>query len=347
MKLKQIADHIGGEISGDPEKEITGIAPFEAAAENDITFAATPQFIAKLDKCNAGAVLVSGKSATTGYPNQNLVRVSNPQVSFTRVISLFHPEKNYAEGIHHTAVTGEEPMFGKGASIGAYVVIGNNVRIGKNTVIRSHCCIGDNVTIGDNCLIHPGVYIGDRAVLGNEVIIHPRAVIGGDGYGFARDGAIHVKIPHIGIVRIGDRVEIGSGTAIDRAVFGETVIDDGVKIDNLVHIGHNVTIGANSLLIAQVGIAGSCKVGANVIMAGQAGMAQHLSIGDNAIAGPQAGIAKDIMPGEIVSGSPALPHRLWLKTSLLIKKLPDLAKKLSLLEKRMNRLEGVEECSED
>jgi len=202
--------------------------------------------------------------------------------------------------------------------------------------------IGDNVVIGNDVMIYPNVTVLDRCTIGNRVIIHAGTVIGSDGFGFAPDGKKYYKVPHTGIVRIDDDVEIGAGNTIDRATFGKTWIKSGVKTDNLVHIAHNVTVGENSVLVAQVAIGGSVSIGKNVILAGQAAIADHLILGDDVTVVGQSGVAKSVPSGETVSGSPAIPHRLWLRVQKILPRLPDLKKKLEDIEKRLKRIERLE-----
>jgi len=224
--------------------------------------------------------------------------------------------------------------------VGPCAVIGDRVRCGRQAKIYAGVVIGPEVIIGDDVTIYPNVTIGERCRIGNRVIIHPGTVIGSDGFGFAPDGEGYTKIPHTGIVQIDDDVEIGANNTIDRGTFGKTWLKKGVKTDNLVQIAHNVTVGEHSVLVAQVGISGSTTLGRHAILAGQAGVSGHLRIGDNVTIGPQAGVAKSIESGRTMSGSPELPHRLWLKVSRINPRLPDLMKSLSKLEKRLKTLEN-------
>jgi UDP-3-O-[3-hydroxymyristoyl] glucosamine N-acyltransferase len=219
------------------------------------------------------------------------------------------------------------------------VVIEGDVRIGDRAVIHPHVYIGEGTVVGDDAIVYPNVSIMNGCVIGNRVVIHSGTVIGSDGFGFTPDGERHYKIPQKGIVQIDDDVEIGANNAIDRATFGKTWIKQGVKTDNLVHIAHNVEVGENSLVVAQVGIAGSTTIGKNVILAGQAGITGHLSIGDRAVVGPQAGIIRSVPAGEVVSGTPQMPHKTWLRIHTILLGLPELKSKISALEKRLETLE--------
>jgi UDP-3-O-[3-hydroxymyristoyl] glucosamine N-acyltransferase len=235
-------------------------------------------------------------------------------------------------------VIGRDFKHGDAPSIGPLVTIGDRVTLGDRVVLHPGVFIGDDVVIGDDTWIYPNVTVLERCRLGRRVIVHSGTVIGSDGYGFAPEGDAYVKIPQLGIVQIDDDVEIGAGNTIDRGTFGRTWIGRGVKTDNLVHIAHNVTIGENTLLVAQVAIAGSVTVGKHVILAGQVGIAGHLTIGDNAIIGPQSGIAKSVGAGEILSGSPEMPHRQWLKMTRVLPELPDIKRKLQTMEKQLQQL---------
>jgi len=334
--LAEIARAVDGEIQGDPDKLIQGAAPFEEASEEEITFAASPKFIKQLDRSKAGAVIVP-----SGVPKMdiNLVVVKNPLVAFAKILEFLYPSVPGKIGIHSNTSVGENFIHGSSVSIGPSVVIADNVTIGERVVLHPGVVIGCNVTMGDDVMIYPNVTILERCRIGSRVIIHAGSVIGSDGFGFAPDGEKWVKIPHKGIVRIDDDVEIGAGNTIDRGTLGQTWIQRGVKTDNLVHIAHNVTVGENSAFAAQVGIAGSATLGRHTVLAGQAGVAGHLTLGDYVTVGPQAGVSKDISEGMTVSGTPEMPHKLWLRVQRTIPKLPGLKKKIDELEKKLKNIE--------
>lgn len=336
MTLTQIANRVDGKIIGDGKKTVHGVSAFDQATPNDITLAGLPKYLKKIDETNAGAVIVPDDFEGS---SKILVRVKNPQVAFAEIIAIFHPRLKRAPGISANADIGEKFICGKKSTISPFVAIGHNVTVGDRTLIFPNVVIGDHVVIGDDVILYPNVTILERCRIGNRVIIHAGTVIGSDGFGFAPDGENYVKIPQTGIVQIDADVEIGAGNTIDRATFGKTWIQKGVKTDNQVHLAHNVTVGENSILVAQVGISGSVSVGEHVVLAGQAGVAGHLKIGDHAIIGPQAGIAKSVPSGEVVSGSPEIPHRLWLKVQRIIPRLPELKKKLGEIEKRLIKIE--------
>jgi UDP-3-O-[3-hydroxymyristoyl] glucosamine N-acyltransferase len=342
ITLASIADIVKGKIAGDGTQKIRGAASFEDAKGDEITFAGQSKFLKNIDATDAGAILVPQNFQASG---KNIVQVDNPQIAFIKILNLFHPDLRPDSGISRDAYIGRAFLCGKDISIAPFSVIGDNVTFGHRVVLHPNVVIGNNVIIGNDVKIFPNVTILERCIIGNRVTIHAGSVIGSDGFGFAPEDKKYVKIPHTGIVQIDNDVEIGAGNTIDRATFGKTWIQSGVKTDNLVHIAHNVTVGENSLLVGQVGISGSVKIGKNAILAGQAGIAGHLSIGNNAIVGPQAGVAKSVPDGETVSGTSAMPHRLWLRVQRILPKLPELAKKLSDLDLRLSRLEEQQDKS--
>lgn len=334
--LAELAEMVGGDLSGDPDKIITSAASFERAAPGQITFAGQPKFLKLLEETGAGAILVP---LGVTCENRNLIRVKNPQIAFAKVLSLFHPPSRLPSGVHPAALVGDGFSCGEDLAVGPLAVIQHHVTVGNRVQIHPGVVIGDHVTIGDDVVIYPNVTILERCTIGNRVILHAGTVIGSDGYSFASDGNRHYKIPQLGIVQIDDDVEIGACNTIDRAAFEKTWVQAGVKTDNLVHIAHNVVIGENSLLLGQVGIAGSTTIGKSVILAGQAGIGGHITIGDRAIIGGKAGIAQSVPNGEVLSGFPGLPHKLWLRVQRVVGKLPELFKQVSALEKRVEDME--------
>ena len=339
LSLARIAEVVNGEIKGDKNKNICGVAPFDDAVGDEITFAGNAKFLKKIDETDAGAIIVPRDFQTS---TKNILQVDNPQLAFAVVLNLFHLPLKPEPGISSYSYIGKNFVCGREASIAPFAVIGNNVTVGHGIVLFPNVVISDNVVIGNDVMIHPNVTILERCTIGNRVIIHAGTVIGSDGFGFAPDGKKYYKIPHTGIVQIDDDVEIGAGNTIDRATFGKTWIQSGVKTDNLVHIAHNVTVGENSVLVAQVAIGGSVSIGKNAILAGQAAIADHLILGDDVTVVGQSGVAKSVPSGETVSGSPAIPHRLWLRVQKIIPRLPELKKKLEEIEKRLKRIERLE-----
>ena len=339
LSLARIAEVVKGEIKGDKNKNICGVAPFDDAKGDEITFAGDAKFLKKIDETDAGAVIVPRDFQAS---TKNILRVDNPQLAFAMVLNLFYSPLKPEPGISSYSYIGKNFLCGREVSIAPFAVIGNNVTVGHCVVLHPNVVIGDNVVIGNDVQIHPNVTILEHCTIGNRVIIHAGTVIGSDGFGFAPDGKKYYKIPHTGIVQIDDDVEIGAGNTIDRATFGKTWIKSGVKTDNLVHIAHNVTVGENSVLVAQVAIGGSVSIGKNAILAGQAAIADHLILGDDVTVVGQSGVAKSVPSGETVSGSPAIPHRLWLRVQKILPRLPELKKKLEEIEKRLKKIERSE-----
>jgi UDP-3-O-[3-hydroxymyristoyl] glucosamine N-acyltransferase len=334
-KLADVTQWVDGHLQGDPEVLISGAAPFDAATAEQITLAGGPAFLKRIHETRAGAIIVPRQFSDS---DQNLVQVDLPQVAFAKLLQRFYPPDHPYRNIDASAKVGQGVVFGQQTAIGPYVVIAGNARLGHRVTLYPHVVIGRDVVIGDDVVIYPHVFIGDRCRIGNRVIIHAGSVIGSDGFGFAPDGEIYHKIPHTGIVQIDDDVEIGANNTIDRATFGETWIQQGVKTDNLVHIAHNVVVGKNSVIVAQVGISGSVTMGQHCVLAGQAGLAGHLTLGDRVTVGPQSGIGKSIPDGQIMTGSPAMPHKVWLKVQRLLPMLPELKKKITELEKKVEQL---------
>ncbi len=337
VPLSKIARLVQGHVIGDSDRMIGDAAPFELAGANEITVAGSAKFLKKIADCNAAAILVSRDISDKDH---NFVQVDNPLVAFAKVMQYFHPPAQPRSAIHPSAVIGKEFKSGQNVTIGPLAVIGDHVTIGDQVWLQPGVVIGNHTIIGNDVTIHPNVTILERCAIGDRVIIHSGSVIGSDGFGYAPDGKCYHKIPHTGIVQIDDDVEIGANNTIDRATFGKTRIGRGVKTDNLVHVAHNVIVGENTVVVAQVGISGSVTIGKNAVLAGQAGIAGHLTIGNGATVGPQTGVGKSVPDGQIVSsGIPQMPHRLWLRVQRLIPKLPELSKRLSGLEKRLKMLE--------
>ena len=336
ITLGKIAEAVGGEVIGDETFAVTGINSLNDADPSEISFFADRRYKESLNKTKAGAILVSQKTPSFKGPQ---VAVSHVELAYAKVAALFSLPVPRHPGVSQRAVIHEKSVIGQDVSIYPMVYVGEGAEVGDGTTLFPGVFIGERVRIGKRCLIYPNVTILRDCLIGNNVIIHPGTVIGGDGFGFVRDGASSKKIPQIGIVQIDDDVEIGGNNCIDRAALGKTGIKKGTKTDNLVQIAHNVVIGENSIIVAQAGISGSCHIGREVIIGGQVGIIDHIKVGDRAMIGSQSGIAKSIPPGEVVTGSPAIPHRLFLKASTLTARLPEFNQRLRDLEKKMEALE--------
>jgi UDP-3-O-[3-hydroxymyristoyl] glucosamine N-acyltransferase len=336
MKLSDIAKALNARIENAPANtEITGVAGIEHAARGHLTFVSNPKYNAAAKTTKASAVIVA-----ENFPaiSAGMLRSNNPYLAWAKAIELFYRPPTYAPGIHPTAVVHPtaKKKLGEHAHIGPYVVIDEDVVIGDNAVLLAHVVIYRGVTIGNNFLAHAHAVVREFCHLGDNVLLQNGAVVGCDGFGFAKneDNGHWHKIVQSGNVVVESEAEIQANTCIDRASIGETRIGRGSKLDNLVHIGHSCTIGHDTLLCAQVGLAGTTEVGNNVILAGQVGVSGHVKIGDGAIAIAQSGIPHDVPAGAMVSGAPAIDHKLWLKCCAAYAKLPEIARAVRKLSER-------------
>jgi UDP-3-O-[3-hydroxymyristoyl] glucosamine N-acyltransferase len=333
LTLQEIAKLCGGELRGDPALNISGAASLSEAVPGEISFYADPRYMARLKKTRASAIFVSSDFSEKTDAAQ--IRVPNPSKAFEQLVLKIAPKSiAFAPGMHPSAVVDPSAKLGKDVSIQPHAVIEANVSIGDKTVIGAGAYVGHESVIGDSCLIYPNVTIRERTRIGSRVIIHGGAVIGADGFGFELVEGRYHKIPQIGIVQIDNDVEIGANTTIDRARFGRTWIQEGVKIDNLVQIAHNVIVGKNSVIAAQTGISGSTKLGEKVMIAGQVGVIGHLTIEDNTIIAAQSGISKDL-PGGAWFGSPAVPLPDAKRQIAWIHRLGKLFERVKTLEKKL------------
>src|SRR5579859_1436279 len=325
ITVHALAAQIGGEVQGDANIQLNGIAPIPHARATDVTFAENPKHAAAAEGCAAAAVIVPlGASAS----RKTLIRVKNPRAAFARALAIFYPPRKYPAQVHPTAQLGRNVQLGEGVFVGEYTVLRDNVIIGNRSVLETHCVIGEGSRLGDDCLLYPNVTIYHGIRIGNRVAIHAGSVIGSDGFGYVQDGAERLKIWQVGNVVIEDDVEIGANVTIDRATMDSTLIKRGTKIDNLVQIAHNVTLGRNCIVISQVGIAGSVQIGDNVTLAGQAGIADHLKIGDNSVVAAQSGVSEDLPPRSVVFGTPAQPAMQTKRQIIALRKLPEILRKL-------------------
>jgi UDP-3-O-[3-hydroxymyristoyl] glucosamine N-acyltransferase len=331
MKLADIAITIGARLeNASPDIEITGVSRIEHAAPGQLTFLHNPRYAAAAKRTQASAVITDEKfpSISTG-----MLRTNNPHLAWAKAVGLFYQPPRYAAGVHPTAVIHPTARIGKNIHIAPYVVIDEDVEIGDNAVLLAHVTIYRGAKIGKNFFAHTHAVVREFCQLGDNVLLQNGVIIGADGFGFAKDDAGHwFKIVQSGTVVIANDVEIQAGSCIDRASIGQTTIARGVKIDNLVQVGHTSTVGENTLLCAQVGLAGSTEIGKNVILAGQVGVAGHCKIGDGATATAQSGIPNDVPANTMVSGYPAIENKLWLRCCALFNRLPELAKAVRKLQ---------------
>jgi UDP-3-O-[3-hydroxymyristoyl] glucosamine N-acyltransferase len=327
MKLSEIASALAARLeNGSPETEINGLNGIEQAGPGELAFISNPKYSAAARCTRASAVIVS-----EDFPaiTAAMLRAKDPYLAFAHALELFHHAPIYPPGVHPTAVVHATAKLGPSAHIGPYVVIGENVEIGENPVLLAHVVIYAGVKIGRNFFAHAHSVVRENCRIGNNVLLQNGVVIGSDGFGFAKtpEKRWH-KIPQPSPVVIADDVEVQANSCIDRASVGETRIGRGVKIDNLVQVGHGSRVGEDALLCSQVGLAGSTEIGDRVILTGQVGVVGHCKVGDDAIVTPQSGVAHDIAAGALVSGAPAVDHKLWLKYSAWLSKLPEMAKAL-------------------
>ncbi len=325
MKLAEIAGILGARLEGgSPDLDISGVAGIKEAGPGQLTFVANPKYAGAARTTNASAVIVSEEFPSISAA---LLRCKNPYLTFARAIELFERPRRRAPGVHPTAVVHPSAVVGEGAYIGPYVVIDADVKIGKNAVLLAHTVIYPGAIIGDDFFAHSHAVVREGCLLGDRVLLQNGVVIGADGFGFAKDDSGHwYKIAQPQPVILEDDVEVQANSCVDRASVEKTRIGRGTKIDNLVQVGHGSRIGEHSLLASQVGLAGSTDVGNHVILTGQVGVVGHCKIGDGAIVTPQSGVAGDIEPGAIVSGAPAVDHKLWLKYSAILPRLPEIAR---------------------
>ncbi|NLW60207.1 MAG: UDP-3-O-(3-hydroxymyristoyl)glucosamine N-acyltransferase [Firmicutes bacterium] len=336
--LEELASLVNGKVVGDGGLELTGVSGLDTAQPGEISLIASAKAIPAARESKASAFIFPSNLREFNFQG---IGVDNPRLAFAQILWYFHPRKKYAEGIHPSAVIGEEFQHGPGCHIGPLVAIGDRVKLGKGVVIHPGAVIQDDVEIDDESEIMPNVVLCQGTKIGKRVIIHPGTVIGGDGFGFEKTSeGKHFKVPQVGCVVIEDDVEIGSNVTIDRATTGQTVIGAGTKIDNLVQIGHNVKVGKDNIMVAMTGIAGSTKIGNRVTLAGQSGINGHITIGDDTVVFARGMVISSLPPNSIVSGQPARPHGEDMRIQAAAGKLPELLKTIRQLEKRVAELEG-------
>ena len=334
--VKELAEYLGGTVQGDGAALISGLGTLDTADSATLTFLANPKYASKVAETSAGAVLMAPGSERYG---RTTIEVANPYLGFAKLLTLFYTTPHEPLGVLPAASVSATATIGEGASIYPGACIGRNVVVGNRSIIHSGAVLYDNVIIGEDCTIHANVVVRERCRIGSRCIIQPGAVIGSDGFGYAPDGSGYYRIPQIGIVVLEDDVEIGANSCIDRAAIEVTLIRRGTKLDNLVQIAHNCQIGEDCMIVSQVGISGSAKIGNHVTLAGQVGVAGHLTIGDNVLVGAQSGVPSSLPANAAYSGTPTMPHREWLKSAMVVPRLPELKKTVSALEKRVAELE--------
>lgn len=333
--VQEIAQSINGRVVGDGAVLISGVANIALAGPQDITFAVEPH-IEEAAGCQAGAVIIPDDIENF---SKTAIRVKDPRTAFTKLMQDFTPQLEIKRSISDQAYIGDDVKIGKNVAIMPFAFVDDHAEIGDNVILYPHTYIGQHASVGNDSLVYANVTVQAFCRIGARVILHSSTVIGGDGFGFITKNGVHAKVPQVGNVIVEDDVEIGSHVGIDRATMGSTVIGQGTKIDNLVHVGHNCEIGANNLIVAQTGIAGSTVVGRNVIFGGQSGVVGHISIGDNAILAARSGPIADVPAGAFYAGFPARPHQEWLRGEASAKHLPEMRKQLKALEKRLRQLE--------
>ena len=345
MKLSELASlthsRVEGADSGNGDIEITGAAGLDEASTGQITFLANPRYTPRVNTTQASAIYLSENAPIER--DLPVLRAKDPYLAYTRALRLFNPETRPTPGIHESAIIDPSAQIAPSVSIGPCAVIGAGCVIGEGVQIYPNVTIYDQVTVGKDSILHSGVVIRERSQIGERVVIHNNTVVGCDGFGYAKDEERHwLKIPQTGRVVIEDDVEIGAGTTIDRASVGESRIARGAKIDNLVQVGHSCSVGEDSLLCAQVGLAGSSHIGSRVILAGQAGVAGHLKIGDDVVLTAKSATSHDVPAGKVISGIPAFDNRDWLRSTAAFRRLGEMQKKLRELEKKLEALEAAQ-----
>ncbi len=337
MKLEQVASLVSGNLEGEGSIEINGVRGVHDAKEGDITFLMQNKYLDVLKKSKASAVFVV-KPVEVSIPQ---IVVAKPELAFARLVKELHPEPRPQPGVHSSVVIGKKVVLGENVTLSAGVCIGDDVSIGNDVVLYPNVVIGNDCKVDDHCTLHPNVTLYRNTEMGRHVIVHAGTVIGADGFGYTLDEkGCHYKINQFGRVVIEDFVEIGANSCIDRAAMDTTLIKEGTKIDNLVQVAHNCTVGNHSILVAQVGLAGSCRLGHHVVLAGQVGLADHVTLGNQVTVTAKSGTFRDLENNAVVSGWPAVPTGTWKRYVATLPKLPDLARKVKELESRLREIEN-------
>jgi UDP-3-O-[3-hydroxymyristoyl] glucosamine N-acyltransferase len=335
LTLAEAAIITEGEVVGDGSRIVRGVAPLDEAGPEHLSFVANPRYFPYILTTRAGGVLVARDAPLELPEGLAVVRVADPHAALARILPVLYPGWSPAPGVHPTAVVEEGAEVGEGASVGPYAVIGAGSRIGPRARIGAHVVVGRGCEVGADTVLHAHVTLYDGVTTGERCVVHSGARLGADGFGFVFEGGQHRKVPQVGGCRLGDDVEIGANSTVDRGSIGDTVVGRGTKIDNLVHVGHNCRLGQHVIVVAQVGVSGSTRVGDGAVLAGQAGIGGHLTIGAGARVGAQAGVTADVPAGQTVSGYPARPHREALRVQAAVFKLPEIVERLKKLERAL------------
>jgi UDP-3-O-[3-hydroxymyristoyl] glucosamine N-acyltransferase len=340
MRVRELAEWLGATYEGDGERELTGVAPLDTAGASELAFVGNRKAEVQAERSSAGCLLVPTEWSGPGY--RTVIRVAEPRTAFARVISRFHPTTELKPGIHPTAVVGHDVAMGALTYVGPHAVVGDGSRIGVATSIGAGCFIGKRVLLGEGCVLHPNVTIYDNVDIGRGTILHSGCVIGADGFGYVLEEDRWQKFPQVGRVEIGEYVEIGANSCVDRAALGVTSIGEGTKLDNMVHVGHNCRIGKHVIVAAQTGFAGGVVVGDHAVIGGQVGIGDKARIETSATLGSGCGVlsSKIVRAGETVWGTPARPLRQHLETLANLSRLPELRRQVSELARRVAELEG-------
>ncbi len=343
LSVQEVAGMVGGRVEGEADLRVGGIAPLQDAGEGELGFLARRRYLKHLGECRARAVLVSEALADEAAPFAALVIVPDAHGALPPLLAAFYPPRVSEAGIHPTAVFGKGTELGEGISVGPYAVIGDAAALGNGVRIEAHSVVGEGCVLGEDSVLHPHVVLYPGTVLGRRVILHAGVRLGVDGFGYVPGAQGHTKVPQVGACVVEDDVEIGANTTIDRGSIGRTVVGKGTKIDNLVHLAHNVRVGEHVFMAAMAGISGSTTIGDRALIGGQAGAVGHIQIGEGAQVGAQSGIIGDIPPGETISGYPARNNREYLRAMGALFKLPEAMRRIRALEKRLQALgEGGE-----
>jgi UDP-3-O-[3-hydroxymyristoyl] glucosamine N-acyltransferase len=338
--LTELAELVGGRVAGNGEVEIHRVASIDAARGGDITFIANPKYLARLQDTQAAAVIVKPGIESPGVP---LLLCDNPYLAFAKILTALHVRRPEPRGILPGALVDPEAHIGPEVTLHPGCVVGRGAVVGRGSILYPGVVLYEDTVVGEDCTLHAGAIVREQCRLGDRVILQPGAVIGSDGFGFAPDGGAYYKIPQVGIVVVEDDVEIGANTCIDRAALGETRIGRGSKIDNLAQVAHNVVIGEDTIIVAQVGISGSTRIGNHCTLGGQVGVVGHIKIGDHTMVGAQSGVINSLPGRQVVSGTPAIAHKDWLKASASFAQLPDMRRDISRLKRQLadlaNKLE--------